>query len=155
MEQRTIKFRAIRKNTNELVYGNLFIPDKFVGGVYICPACTYADFMPGFEDGENIEEFKNSGIALGHFHEVNPESVGQFTGFTDKNGKEIYEGDILSDWTETDEGNIQSKMQVFWCEKTGAWKLDNSYKQDRSSGDLLSDELTDFAYEITGNIFKN
>ena len=84
----------------------------------------------------------------------NDEPTMQFTGFTDKHGKEIYEGDILSDWNEVDGKMVQSKMQVYWCDKTGAWKLDNSYKQDKSSGDLLSDEQAEFFYEITRNIHE-
>ena len=45
-------------------------------------------------------------------------------------------------------------MQVYWCEIDGSWKLDHSMKQDKSNGDLLSEELSSFVYEITGNIYQ-
>lgn len=129
--KREIKFKAYHKKRKEIynVYG---FHKEYV-------------FSADSDDGIGCD---------GNPDEAKHVELMEFTGFHDKNGKEIYEGDILSDWTETDEGMIQSKNQVFWCTNTGAWRLDNSYKQDKSNGDLLSEELENYLYEITGNIYE-
>ena len=72
----------------------------------------------------------------------------QFTGLLDKNGKEIYEGDLM----EGKEGYKDGILKVVF--ERGRWNLE--YINGKPFDDSGECDLSDYSWtEVVGNIFEN
>lgn len=74
----------------------------------------------------------------------------QSTGLLDKNGKEIFEGDILA--VETDDETLN--VNVFWDEEHALFMFESKqYNEKEALAELLEDYS--YPFEIIGNIYEN
>ena len=77
------------------------------------------------------------------------ETVGQFTGLTDRNGKKIFEGDIVHCVSKLDSADM---VVIFEC---GQFRMVLAEKYHEYQTNIGYYDINCFAKEVIGNIFSN
>ena len=95
---------------------------------------------------------------------VNPETIGQYTGLTDKNGKKVFEGDILQgyQYPYLSEGHSNYYAEVVYFENCPAFGLCTFKNPNLDIVHGISSGNTEFIedwesedWEVIGNIYDN
>lgn len=137
---REILFRGKRVDNGEWVFGDLIRnliydgreKEMRIGDIY-------------FEHNGDIH-----GTAV---YKVVPETVGQFTGFTDKNGKKIFEGDIVKEWSSHWKTPLKTEINIYEvvCEYLGSLHLIRKTEYGENSTPLYRRSVV----EVIGNIYDS
>ena len=137
---REIKFRVY---LDRMYYQNEYneYNTNLVGIDFFNKTVTFAAYTDG-EEVDNLEKYSFDENNI--FYEKDLKIM-QYTGLKDKNNKEIYEGDILSD------GNIKKPYKVVF--ENGSFKAEFEGDFDEYSFDLI--DVVAQGCEVIGNIYEN
>lgn len=139
---REILFKAKRIDNGEWIEGYLFDngfdgeeKKYFIGGLIIEKY-----------NGTACDEWVITGI---DFCEIDPETLCQYTGLCDKNGKKIWENDILMAHLDESYPEDVTYETIEW--NVAGWVVHETGSTDREYIDKFDLEH----YEVVGNIFDN
>lgn len=128
---REILFRGKRKDNGEWIYGYYFQKQNLYTKDGLPISHAISDLPPFCE-------------------EIIPETVGQYTGLTDKNGKKIFEGDFIKHFNKFDKPDEYEIYQVKFNERTCSFEGRLHEKWSAQLCNYLGKH-----YEVIGNIHDN
>ena len=140
-----IILRGKRVDNGEWVEGHtVLISSSDADGAYIISSGTEFDML--------VDEYGNIGEMQGIILRIIPETLGQYSGLNDKNGKKIFDGDILKIY-EGSEDNGYKICELYSYRGVLCVDYETSEWDFNALAFLDSDNV--FSFEVIGNIHDN